>query len=114
MRYNNISCEEIIDAYDHCNNYACIGCPLRYDGECLVHLREYTPVILKRQNAEIEMLNEQERILISQLAEERDKAIKEFAERLKAEIRDVMFAYTASKHCERIDNLVKTMVGDGK
>ena len=37
---------------------------------------------------------------------------KEFAERLKSEIRENMFAYPADEHCEYIDNLVKEMVGD--
>ena len=40
---------------------------------------------------------------------QRAEAIKEFAERLKAEINELMWAYPASEHCERIDNLVKEM-----
>ena len=44
----------------------------------------------------------------------RAEAVKEFTENLKARIRDNMFAYPAEEHCERIDNLVKEMMGDAE
>lgn len=38
--------------------------------------------------------------------------IKEFAERLKHEIRDTFFAYAAEEQCEYLDSLLQEMVGE--
>lgn len=71
---------------------------------------------INRQKAEIESLNEKERILIFQLYEEREKAIKEFAKRLK-ERSCVRYMNAITETAYQIlksdfDNLVKEMVGD--
>lgn len=61
---------------------------------------------LEHARAEIESLNNQERILICQLAEEREKAIRDFAERLKE-------TFPNNSHWirprEKVDNLVEEM-----
>ena len=90
-----------------------------YDIEALLDIANIcddAASIINRLNAQVEKLNEQERILICQLAEEREKAIKEFAERLKksAFACDVSFGY-GREHCEEavtvleIDSLVREM-----
>jgi hypothetical protein len=82
--------------------------------------------LIKRQKAEIESLNNQERILIYHIAVEREKAIKDFAERLLKEGWENVVKYTPegcdlyfkngtlcgySAMKEVIDNLVKEMTG---
>ena len=69
--------------------------------------------LINRQKAEIDSLNNQEMILICQLAEEREKAIKEFAEMLKQNKHECgcnyrkkpVYAVTE----EKIDNILSEM-----
>lgn len=61
--------------------------------------------IINRQKAEIQSMNEREIILICQLAEERDKAIKEFAKRLKKKATCFLGAVSV----EDINSLVEEM-----
>ena len=69
---------------------------------------------IQRQKAEIESLKEAYAIYeeTTGLKWARAEAIKEFAERLKKEIRDAYFVYEADSQCEYIHNLVKEMVGE--
>lgn len=91
-------------------NEPCSICE-RYMNGVICEEKECPVAMMK---TEIESLNEQQRILICQLAEERDKAIKEFAGRLKVE----SFLPLGSWISERIvtekiiDNLVEEMTGD--
>lgn len=87
---------EIVKALECCGvdpnsgKYAdCKNCPLDSLGNANCFnfvIQQHALDLIKRQQAEIESMENCERILICQLAEERNKAIKEFAERLKAEL----------------------------
>ena len=80
---------EIIKALEwHLNSDVkdCEGCsykPNKPYGMCVEVLLRDALDLINRQKAEIESLNERERILIYHVAVERENAIKEFAERLK-------------------------------
>lgn len=105
---------DIIKALDMCSdeNAGCSECPYSDDYTiCNERIAKDALDLINRQKAEIESLNEQERILICQLAEERDKAIKEFAEKLKTELTTGSAVMRVST-IDCIDNLVKEMVGD--
>ena len=101
---------EIIKVLKYCaSTEPCENCP--YKKQCdETDLAEIAPDLINRQRSEIESLNEKERILIFQLYEEREKAIKEFAERLKEKLRRNAhvspFAHNLNDVI--IDNLVKT------
>ena len=94
----------------------CEDCPLEKDEMCVFTLKSNALDIINRQKAEIERLKEQFRYLdvecerlekVNETA--KAEAIKEFAERLKEQIyikKDRLF------YAEKIDNLVKEMVGD--
>lgn len=80
------------------------------DDHKFITLLSNTIELFNRQKAEIERLNEQQRILICQLAEERDKAIKEFTGRLKEKkfaVNDLNEDIFYAVDVEDIDNLVK-------
>lgn len=111
---------QIIKVLKCCKEGRCSSC--HYDGiadtssECLEKLVKDVFDLVNRQKAEIESLSEQERILICQLAEEREKAIKEFALRLKKSSFpcDVSFGYGREHFTEavavlEIDNLAEEM-----
>ena len=116
-----MSDNEIIKALECCTTDKCKGCPLfnvpKVKG-CM-KLMENALDLINRQKAEIESLNEKERILIFQLAEEHEKAIKEFAEKLKEEYpadgryQEITNTVIRIFH-STIDNLVKEMVGERK
>lgn len=72
--------------------------------------RDLLNIQLKGANAEIERLEKRTEMY----HELRAEVVKEFAERLKDEIKDTRFAYEAEEQCECIDNLVKEMVGDSE
>ena len=81
----------------------------------LIALAVEQEVIIKRQQAEIESYETGERILICQLAEEREKAIKEFAERLIARAEKAYYSDTYM--CVDIYDITKLeeeMVGAGQ
>lgn len=105
---------EIVKALECCVNgergNKCRGCEVATGCKSLL-LRESLDLI-KSQKAEIESMENCERILICQLAEERDKAIKEFAERLK----ETKFKHGSDYfvYAENIDNLVKEMTEETK
>ena len=67
--------------------------------------------LLEKAEAKFESYENCERILICQLAEEREKAIKEFAERLKSKLYIESDNFNPVVTETDIDNLVKEMVG---
>ena len=106
---------DIIKALECCRTDNCDECPC--DLTALgCDLEEYAIDLIKRLKAEIERLeseidnvNHDYILLCSDVAENRAEAIKEFAEKLKANTVD----WGAAKGVQReVDNLVKEMVGD--
>lgn len=88
----------------------CEGCPFEkaypycddeIEVECLA--------LINRYEAEIERLNERERILIYHVAVERERAIKEFAERLNAQFSDMENQPPSDRKIIRI-NEVKSLM----
>lgn len=102
--------DEIVKALNCCGSENCRGCPY-WDYKC--HggnqmIRDALDLI-NRQKAEIERLQKHN----TKMAHKHYcDGIKEFAERLKKEIRDAYFAYEADSQCEYIDTLVKEMTGE--
>ena len=89
---------EIIKALVCCcrvDGCSCRDCPydvvqcISEDGENKLLVDVYD--LIDRQKAAIESLNNQYPLLICQLAEEREKAIKEFVKRFEKKIKDVKF-----------------------
>lgn len=115
--------KEITAELECCITTQCKSCRYRCEhvNQCTLSLKTDALDLINRQKAEIEILNEKERILIFQLYEEREKAIKEFAERLKVET--ISFVeYDEGGWGERvtavktssIDNLVEEMTERGR
>lgn len=107
--------DEIVKALEICSqNIVTRHNGLTYEGIPLRFLFEEAFDLINRQKAEIESLKEAYAIYeeTTGLKWVRAEAIKEFAERLKKEIRDACFAYEANSRCEYIDNLVKEMTGE--
>lgn len=110
---------DIIKGLEHCSsNGECKDCPANPRvgncGHCMNGLMKATLDLINRQKAEIESMKECERILICQLAEEREKAIKEFAERLKTELYYLFDELIPSIAADRINSLVKEMTEETK
>ena len=110
---------EIIKALECCGLIGCKECPYCNEDGCQDKLCIAALGLINCQKAEIESLNEKERILIFQLYEEREKAIKEFAERLKEEFHEDTQRYNESTNLfiriltSTIDVLVKEMTEKG-
>ena len=107
--------DEIVKALEICSqNIVTRHNGLTYEGIPLRFLFEEAFDLINRKNAEIESLNERERILIYHVAVERERAIKEFAERLKANMSNIArmeyggYTYFCVGY-GLIDNLVKEM-----
>ena len=124
---------EIIKALERCVKdgypYGCEGCPYRAE-DCNERLDADALDLINRQKAEIERLKntlddvlDREPILVERSEKyAKAEAIKEFAERLKKELtlhrkvcrnlldNDGVFAI--DKVRQKVDNLVKEMVGD--
>lgn len=80
--------KEIIKTLECCTKkYGCCDCPLSNDDLCLTTIRKESSSLIKRQQAEVERLDNNIHsmaITMSNSAKyERSEAIKEFAERLK-------------------------------
>ena len=138
---------EIIKALEHCRDNGCAGCPLEFmedDKGCMTEWLD----LINRQKAEIEKrerglqflqetIGKNESRWLDIVAEQRAEAIKEFAERLKANEREhCQWCNHSNKgsrsewcdeiidgHCRclgfskfesKLDNLVKEMVGADK
>lgn len=119
---------EIIKALECCNGWdgRCLNCPLNREGtNCKEKLNSYAFDLIKRQKAKIESLEKElmkckleKELLYNVSVEKQNIAIKEFAERLKENIRNAIDTYYNSYgggyyHAEDtiddIDNLVKEM-----
>ena len=141
-----ISDNEIIEALEHCaNNNDCEGCQFGATARlCIKYIPEYALKIIKKQKSEIEQLNNtlvhmddfarsicdirmskgkaiaNSEDLLTYIEDEKRKAIKEFAERLKEESSiecDVSMGfgrpcYEDAVPIIAIDNLVAEMVGE--
>ena len=106
---------EIIKALECCYTYFdCDGCPFEEPCSGLNVLTENTLDLIKRQKAEIERLQKENKQILdncawceewqtNELLGERAKAIKEFAERVKQEINFPLAVWKV------FDNLVKEM-----
>ena len=113
---------EIIKALECCNRPAnqtsCDDCPYQFSTKkCSNLLIKDAIDLINRQQAEIEELKTQRRVLAFLYKEERKRrktdkaeAIKEFVERLKGHSNGE-FIFTTVK---LVENLVKEMVGDNK
>ena len=100
---------EIIKALECClKHYGCMDCPVRGKDGCMSILYKNSLDIITRQQAEIEKLKDCERILICQLAEERENTVKEFANRLKNDFMN----YKCDATIGYVENIVKEMIGD--
>lgn len=121
--------KDIVKALEHCANYknhtvSCIDCPLC--GKCDINsLEQFALDLVKRQQAEIERLRKLHQLAVDEreanvkgftetLDKIHNKAIKEFAERLKesAHDLDISFGYGTPPYVKvvtvgEIDNLVK-------
>lgn len=122
--------EEIKNILERCSKSDCENCTRDWSyaaqWDCMRHIERLALDLINRQQTEIERLqtyHDDMESAIYQFREDQAKvkffkseiraeAIKEFTDALKARIRDDMFAYPAEEHCERIDCLVKEMVGD--
>ena len=116
---NKMTDNEIIKALECCSEHVrnCAECPLNVTSldHCSTRLAQNVLDLINRQKAKIERLKkydeERDIRLHARLTEQaRAEAIKEFAERLKAE----KFPHTdfgELVYVEDIDNLVKEMVG---
>ena len=108
--------DEIVKALECCSKKTlvddfCDVCPnLGMGSKCMDNMLCDALDLINRQNAEIESLNERERILIYHVAVEQERAIKEFAERLKAKAYEGQGFYSVFT-VRDIDNLVKEMTG---
>ena len=108
---------EIIKALECCcNAIKCDkNCPLKYKSSITDCNKEFLGLI-KRQQAEIEQLQEEIRkdreAVYCLLKKVEAKAVKEFAERLKALFPSDNEPYQYWEIHEGADNLVKEMVGD--
>ena len=108
---------EIIKALECCaTQFVCDGCPLRNRCKDLKPNEFYKIIsdLVNRQTAEIERHREHIELLDIEHEAIRNKAIKEFAERLKNKKLHIEDEGQIFKmvHCYEIDNLVKEMVGD--
>lgn len=112
---------DIIKALECCYiTNDCYACPLNQEcpnGSDNIHILSLD--LITRQRAEIEELHKEVMIQICKIEEERQKAIKEFAERLKQKSEaDSLFDKIGSVKIllnidvNDIDNLVKEMVGE--
>ena len=115
---------EIIRALECCEKgFAnCDGCPYDDDNNYCVTKDGKSLIIqdalylIKRQKAEIESLesrifalNDTNKMLIDSQEIYWKNRVKEFAERLKARIREYIFISELEFQCEEVDNLVKEM-----
>lgn len=127
---------EIIKALECCiseddetRERPCKGCPLLLDGSCLNSLRKYALDLINRQKAENESLKvdlAKCSIRLDNLYKTADEikseAIKEFAERLRTNIKTNCNPYgkptldynTSITIMRYVDNLLKETVGDNK
>lgn len=117
--------EEIIKALECCseNGAGCHICPLRKERGCK---NFFDADIIKRQRAEIERLNAENMLTMSErnafrtsfyevskrLKHAKSEAVKEFAERLKARVIEDFLEYKTDATISYIENLVKEMLGD--
>lgn len=120
--------EEIITALNCCYGFHCERCPLKGDEHCGLTLEDESIKLIERLKAEIErlkaendknfekweILDKRTKERYSELYEEakgvvRAKAVKEFAEKLKE--KTPFYEGWGYITIEKIDNLVKEMVG---
>lgn len=69
--------------------------------------------IINRQKANAEGLTNAVKYLNEKVSSARVETAREFAKRLKDEIKDTRFAYEAEEQCECIDNLLKKWECEG-
>lgn len=124
-----------LECHNTCNLSSCRECPLYDTGECSVELCGYALDLITRQKAQLENQSENFKRLVAEhrklqtdyssmqstlakmsmgVAETRNEAIKEFAERLKKTFPQDDFLRSTKRISEDIDNLVKEMVGDAE
>lgn len=127
--------EQIIKALECCIKPTsdCDNCPLyiRGDGDCIDKAKQGALDIINRQQAEIERLQKDlnyakniitwdgETPLCKWEEEIKSEAIKEFADKLKADINKTWYYELENdthnaRALKRVDELVKEMVGEGK
>ena len=103
---------ELCGTNDHCHTLNCpFGRKESWDEPCQYIAIKYALDLINRQKAEIEALKLINSTYAADTNEIREIAIKEFAERLKEQIhikKDRLF------YADKIDNLVKEMVGDAE
>ena len=104
---------EIIRALECCSDIDCCVCPYFEKLSCV---DKDAIDLIKRQKAEIESLesrifalNDTNKMLIDSQEIYWKNRVKEFAERLKARIREYIFISELEFQCEEVDNLVKEM-----
>ncbi|MBQ7976803.1 MAG: hypothetical protein IJ300_14050 [Clostridia bacterium] len=111
--YNKLTDNEIIKAFECCNNESgsCVGCPLRKINRCVNQLQESALDFINRQKAEIEKLERANIQLMAILQTAQSEAIKEFAERLEKKKQLALIAnyYVYVVTVEDIDKLLKEM-----
>ena len=119
--------EQIVKALECCVKYetymACRGCPFHESGICEedgLALEKHSLDLIKRQQAEIEDLKADKEALINgQLTiqkmyiDTKDKAVREFAEKLKEKATSTFYEERKYVDTEDIDELVKEMT-EGK
>lgn len=124
---------EIIKVLECCSkNILCGQCPLKEKNNCINKLSVYALKFINRQQTEIERLNAENILTMSernafrtsfyevskQLKHVKSGAIKKFAEKLKELYTDD--SITNDYHCavgaikQNIDDIVKEMVGDAE
>lgn len=111
---NELKPEDVMRALELCNfNAECDNCP--YVGRCW-DLNKDALALLREKDAEIERLTEENKslrdnteVIIEMVTIARAEAITEFAERLKARMREV---YPADIYDSDIDQIAKEMKGD--
>ena len=108
--------EQIIKALECCiGNIQCGKCSIFGTINCMNNLMQDALDLINRQKAEIERL-------LQKLQQAKSEAIKEFAERLKDDMRldeeckynCISCCYECKEFVPQIDNLVKEMTGEEK
>lgn len=85
---------------------------LRNNYDCLKTNFDETVEKNKRLRDKVIGLTAEKEQLIKTFGECQAEAIRAFAERLKAEFKEMYFAYDCANFCEIFDNLVKEMIGE--
>ena len=115
---------EIVKALECCkSNQGCGGCFFKKEEYCINVLKNLALDLINRQNAKIDTLQKQVRVIGRQVERAKAEAYKEFAELLHCQcesiinqphnenVRPISWKVAYEEFDEKIDDLLKEMVG---